>query len=132
MQGLYYGYLSALKKHAPNKPELKSLYQIHSAIAVWLRMFTLIEAGKLNPEQDFYSLNPYVEQLMDTIYSSIDKLKTYALSFALDPFLDKTPDVIRPLLLKEEIFQMNASASSVKFGVRCCRGQNGWHANRRY
>lgn len=105
MQGLYYGYLSALKKHAPNKPELKSLYQIHSAIAVWLRMFTLIEAGKLNPEQDFYSLNPYVEQLMDTIYSSIDKLKTYALSFALDPFLDKTPDVIRPLLLKEEIFQ---------------------------
>lgn len=90
MQGLYYGYLSALKKHAPNKPELKSLYQIHSAIAVWLRMFTLIEAGKLNPEQDFYSLNPYVEQLMDTIYSSIDKLKTYALSFALDPFLEKT------------------------------------------
>ncbi|MCY8994685.1 SWIM zinc finger family protein [Bacillus inaquosorum] len=105
MQGLYYGYLSALKKHAPNKPELKSLYQIHSAIAVWLRMFTLIEAGKLNPEQDFYSLNPYIEQLMDTIYSSIDKLKTYALSFALDPFLEKTPDVIRNLLLKEEIFQ---------------------------
>ncbi|WP_406621009.1 SWIM zinc finger family protein [Bacillus atrophaeus] len=105
MQGLYYGYLSALKKHAPKKPELKSLYQIHSALAVWLHMFSLIESGKIDPEKDFYSLNPYVEQLMDTIYDSIDKLKTYALSFALDPFLEKTPDVVRRLLLKEDYFQ---------------------------
>ena len=85
MQGLYYGYLSALK-NTPRKPELKSLYQIHSALAVWLHMFTLIESGRLDAEKDYYSINPYVEQLMDTIYSSIDRLKTYALSFSLDPF----------------------------------------------
>ncbi|MCI4139470.1 SWIM zinc finger family protein, partial [Bacillus vallismortis] len=30
MQGIYYGYLSALKKHTPNKPELKSLCRSHS------------------------------------------------------------------------------------------------------
>ncbi|AFZ92438.1 hypothetical protein C7M22_00966 [Bacillus velezensis] len=105
MQGLYYGYLSALKKHAPKKPELKSLYQIHSALAVWLHMFTLIESGRLDAEKDYYSINPYVEQLMDTIYSSIDRLKTYALSFSLDPFLDRTPPVLRRLLVKEELFQ---------------------------
>ncbi|MBS4162566.1 SWIM zinc finger family protein, partial [Klebsiella pneumoniae] len=39
------------------------------------------------------------------IYGSIDELKTYALSFALDPFLEKTPGVVRELLLKEDIFQ---------------------------
>lgn len=105
MQYLYYGYYSALKKRTPTEPELKKIYQIHAALATWLAMHTLIEKGRIDPEKDFYSLNPYVEQLMDTIYGSIDELKTYALSFALDPFLEKTPGVVRELLLKEDIFQ---------------------------
>lgn len=105
MQYLYYGYFSALKKRTPSEPELKKMYQIHAALATWLAMHTLIENMRIDPEKDFYSLNPYIEQLMDTIYSSIDELKTYALSFSLDPFLEKTPGAVRELLLKKDIFQ---------------------------
>ncbi|MCJ8220985.1 SWIM zinc finger family protein [Bacillus paralicheniformis] len=105
MQYLYYGYFSALKKRTPAEPELKKMYQIHAALATWLAMHSLVEKGRIDPEKDFYSLNPYIEQLMDTIYSSIDELKTYALSFSLDPFLEKTPGAIRELLLKKDIFQ---------------------------
>ncbi|MED1740668.1 SWIM zinc finger family protein [Bacillus swezeyi] len=105
MQYLYYGYFSSLKKRTPPEPELKKMYQIHAALATWLAMHTLIEKGRIDPEKDFYSLNPYIEQLMDTIYSSIDELKTYALSFSLDPFLEQTLGVIRELLLKQDIFQ---------------------------
>ncbi|MFO6497766.1 MULTISPECIES: SWIM zinc finger family protein [Bacillus] len=105
MQYLYYGYFSSLKKRTPAEAELKKMYQIHAALATWLAMHTLIEKGRIDPEKDFYSLNPYIEQLMDTIYSAIDELKTYALSFSLDPFLEKTPAVLRELLLKRDIFQ---------------------------
>ena len=67
-------------------------------------MFTLIESGRLDAEKDYYSINPYVEQLMDTIYSSIDRLKTYALSFHSILFRPDAP-VLRRLLVKEELFQ---------------------------
>lgn len=44
------------------------MYQIHAALATWLAMHSLVEKGRIDPEKDFYSLNPYIEQLMDTIY----------------------------------------------------------------
>lgn len=80
-QHLYYGYLSILKKHAPHSPEFKSLYAIHTSIDVWLRIHQLIDLDRLDAEKDFYSMNPYVEQLMNTIFDSVDHLKTYAFPF---------------------------------------------------
>ncbi|BBP92787.1 hypothetical protein BsIDN1_64050 [Bacillus safensis] len=103
---MYYGYLSILKKHAPASPEFKSLYAIHTSIDVWLRLHELIDLGRLDAEKDFYSMNPYVEQLMNTIFDSVDHLKTYALSFSLDPFLEKnTPTAVRTLLQINGPFQ---------------------------
>lgn len=126
MQYLYYGYFSALKKRTPAEPELKKMYQIHAALATWLAMHSLVEKGRIDPEKDFYSLNPYIEQLMDTIYSSIDELKTYALSFSLDPFLEKTPGVIRELLCSRKIFSsMKGHGFSGRSGVRFYPGQTG-------
>lgn len=104
-QHLYYGYLSILKKHAPTSPEFKSLYAIHTSIDVWLRLHELIELGRLDAEKDFYSINPYVEQLMNAIFDSVDHLKTYALSFSLDPFLENTPTAVRTLLQINGPFQ---------------------------
>ncbi|MGE6630305.1 SWIM zinc finger family protein [Bacillus sp. NPDC077027] len=97
-QHLYYGYLSILKKHAPKKLEFKSLYTIHSSIDVWLRLYELMDLGRIDAEKDFYSINPYVEQLMNSIFDAVDHLKTYALSFSLDPFLENTPKTVRSLL----------------------------------
>ncbi|MGA3882157.1 SWIM zinc finger family protein, partial [Bacillus pumilus] len=74
-QHLYYGDLSIRKKQAPHSPECKSLYAIHTSIDVWLRMHELIELGHLDAEKDFYSMKPYVEQLMNTIFDSVDHLK---------------------------------------------------------
>ncbi|MFJ5964345.1 SWIM zinc finger domain-containing protein [Bacillus sp. NPDC093026] len=104
-QHLYYGYLSILKKHAPTSPEFKSLYAIHMSIDVWLRLHELIAFGRLDAEKDFYSMNPYIEQLMNTIFDSVDHLKTYALSFSLDPFLENTPTAVRTLLQINGPFQ---------------------------
>ncbi|MBR0583488.1 SWIM zinc finger family protein [Bacillus altitudinis MN12] len=104
-QHLYYGYLSILKKHAPTSPEFKSLYAIHTSIDVWLRLHELIDLGRLDAEKDFYSMNPYVEQLMNTIFDSVDHLRTYALSFSLDPFLENTPTAVRTLLQISGPFQ---------------------------
>ncbi|MGG3625245.1 SWIM zinc finger family protein [Bacillus gobiensis] len=104
MQSLYYGYLSAIKKQQPQKEELKGLYQIHTALATWKAMHTLIDKERVDPKRDFYSLNPYVEQLMDTILSSLSQMQAYALSFSLDPFLEKTTGVLRELLLKKRHF----------------------------
>nr|MDF9460461.1 hypothetical protein [Bacillus pumilus] len=50
-------------------------------------------------------MNPYVEQLMNTIFDSVDHLKTYALSFSLDPFLENTPTAVRALLQINGPFQ---------------------------
>ncbi|MGA3881973.1 SWIM zinc finger family protein, partial [Bacillus pumilus] len=93
------------KKQAPHSPEFKSLYAIHTSIEVWLRIHELIELGQLDAEKDFYSLNPYVEQLMTTIFASVDHLQTYALSFSLDPFLENTPTAVRTLLQINGPFQ---------------------------
>ncbi len=70
------------------------------------------EKGRIDPEKDFYSLNPYIEQLMDTIYSSIDELKTYALSFSLDPFLEKTPARFGNCCSRKTFFSMKGCGFS--------------------
>lgn len=88
-------------------------------------MHTLIEKGRIDPEKDFYSLNPYVEQLMDTIYGSIDELKTYALSFALDPFLEKRPASFVSCCSKKTYFNMKDSGYSERFGALFSPVRNG-------
>lgn len=104
MQSLYYGYMAAIKKQAPQKEELKGLYQIHTALATWKALHVLIDKERIDPKRDIYSLNPYVEQLMDTISFSLSQMQAYALSFSLDPFLEKTTAVLRELLLKKRHF----------------------------
>ncbi|MDA7025445.1 SWIM zinc finger family protein [Bacillus sp. CLL-7-23] len=104
IQYLYFGYYTSIKKRSPSEPQLNKIYQIHAALATWFSIDQLFKNGRIHPEQDFLGVNPYIEQLMDTIHSSIDQLITYALSFSLDPFLEKTPAVIRKLLFINDPF----------------------------